>query len=86
MRGNPQCQAYKIVGDAHRIARETGSAVISNIKEMIDDLNKSRGAESKRERTEGCECLWAVANGFEGSSDELSGSDYSCCEARCEPV
>ncbi len=44
MRGNPQCQAYKIVGDAHRIARETGSAVISNIKEMIDDLNKSRGA------------------------------------------
>jgi len=44
VRGNPQCQASKIVGDAHRIARETGGTVISIIKEMIDDLKKSRGA------------------------------------------
>ncbi|NVL92619.1 MAG: hypothetical protein HWN71_06220 [Desulfobacterales bacterium] len=39
-----QSQASKIVDDAHRIARETGGTVISIIKEMIDDLKKSRGA------------------------------------------
>lgn len=44
VKGNPQGQAYKIVDDAHRIARETGGTVISLIKEMIDDLKKSRGA------------------------------------------
>jgi hypothetical protein len=39
-----QSQACKIVDDAQRIARETGGTVISIIKEMIDDLKKSRGA------------------------------------------
>ena len=33
-------QAGKIVDDAHRIARERGSNVISIIKELVGDLRK----------------------------------------------
>jgi len=37
-----QGQAGKIVDDAHRIARERGGNIISIIKELVDDLKKSR--------------------------------------------
>ena len=33
-------QAAKIVDEAHRIARERGSNVVSIIKELIEDLKK----------------------------------------------
>lgn len=33
-------QAAKIVDDAHRIARERGSNVISIVKELIEDIKK----------------------------------------------
>jgi len=39
---NLQNQAGKIVDDAHRIARERGGNIISIIKELVDDLKKSR--------------------------------------------
>jgi hypothetical protein len=39
---NLQGQAGKIVDDAHRIARERGGNIISIIKELVDDLKKSR--------------------------------------------
>ena len=35
-----QHQASKLVGDAHRIARERGRNVISIIKDLVDDLKK----------------------------------------------
>jgi hypothetical protein len=37
---NLQSQAGKIVDDAHRIARERGSNIISIIKELVNDLKK----------------------------------------------
>ena len=37
-----QGQAGKIVDDVHRIARERGGNIISIIKELVDDLKKSR--------------------------------------------
>ena len=35
-------QAAKLVEDAHRIARERGSNVVSIIKDLVDDLKKDR--------------------------------------------
>jgi len=43
-------QAYRVVDDAHRIARERGSNVLAIIKELIGDIRRDKQKESENRR------------------------------------
>jgi hypothetical protein len=45
--GHLREQAYRVVDDAHRIARERGSNVLAIIKELIADIKRDKQEESE---------------------------------------